>query len=59
MTKEKKTTQLCSPVFDHCAGLCDTGYLLLVCNKALHRDWYVLFTEISLNSKAQLHLQYC
>lgn len=38
-------------MFDHYAGLCDTGYLLLVWNEALHRGWYVLFTEISLNSK--------
>lgn len=53
MTKED--IQLCLPVFDHYAGLCDTGYLLLVWNKALHRRWYVLFTEISLNSKTAVY----
>lgn len=38
-------------MFAHYGGLCDTRYLLLVWNKALHRGWYVLFSELSLNSK--------
>lgn len=53
MTKEN--IRLCFPVFDHYAGLCDTGYLLLVWSKVLHRGWYVLFTEISLNFKTAVY----
>lgn len=53
MTKEN--IQLCFPVFALCAGLCDTGYLLLVWSKALHRGWYVLFTELSSNSKTVVY----